>query len=93
MGGTRRGGRAATKPARRPDPPPLEIDESKVIAIGSAAWVISLIVMLIFYGKLEDNDREWWIWTAVAGLGLGLWGWVLVRRRVEARQSRTPRDD
>lgn len=88
MGSTRRAGRSAAKPPRRPDPPPLEIDESKVIAVGSAAWVLALVVMLICYGKLEDNDREWWIWTAVAGLGLGCWGWVLVRKRVEERRGR-----
>ena len=69
------------RPERRPDPPPLEIDESKVVALGTALWFLAWAGLLISHGRLEDNGNEWWIWTAVAGFGLGLWGWWIARSR------------
>ena len=81
----------AVRPARRPDPAPLEIDESKVIAFGSVLWFLAWLVLLLSHGRLEDNGNEWYLWTAATGFGLGLWGWWLVRRRVEARSGRRRR--
>ncbi len=75
------------RPARRPDPEPIEVDDSLVIAVGTALWAIAWIVLLVFYGKLEDHGNEWYPWTAAAGLGLGLWGWFLVRKRIAAREA------
>jgi hypothetical protein len=75
------------RPPRRPDPEPLEIDEAKVIAVGTIAWFVAWAVLLVLHGRLEDHDREWWIWTCVAGLFLGLWGYLLVRKRIEARKA------
>jgi hypothetical protein len=66
----------------------MDIDESKVIAVGSAAWAIALVGCLAFYGELQDSDREWWVWVCVGGLALGLWGWYLTRKRIAARRSR-----
>ena len=77
----------AVRPERRPDPEPMEVDESLVIAVGSALWFLAWAVLLISHGKLEDRGNEWYIWTAAAGFGLGLWGWWLVRRRVTARTA------
>ncbi|HUR73977.1 MAG TPA: hypothetical protein VMZ00_06860 [Sporichthya sp.] len=75
------------RPERRPDPEPMEVDESLVIAVGSALWFLAWLGMFIFHGKLEEHGNEWYLWTAAAGLGLGLWGWWLVRRRVDARTA------
>jgi hypothetical protein len=85
MAGNRRAG--GEKPPRRPDPEPLEVDDAKVIAIGTTAWFVAWVVLLSFHGKLDDHGNEWWIWTAVAGLGLGMWGWLLVRKRIAARTA------
>lgn len=65
----------------------MDIDESRVIAVGAAAWMVALIATLAFYDDLADRDREWWIWTCVTGLGLGCWGWYLVRKRIRARRG------
>lgn len=75
------------RPPRRPDPEPLEIDDAKVIAVGTTLWFIAWVVLISFHGKLEDHGNEWWIWTAVAGLGLGIWGYLLVRKRIAARNA------
>lgn len=77
----------AARPVRRPDPEPLEVDDSLVIAVGTGLWAIAWIVMLVFYDKLDDHGNDWWPWTAAAGLGLGLWGWFLVRKRIAARDA------
>ncbi len=69
----------------------MEIDESLVIAVGSALWFVAWLGLFVFHGRLEDHGNEWYLWTAAAGLGLGLWGWWLVRKRVEARGGSTGR--
>jgi ABC-type nickel/cobalt efflux system permease component RcnA len=73
----------------------MEVDESIVIAVGTAAWFVAWLVLFVLHGKLEDHDNEWYLWTAAAGLGLGVWGWWLVRKRVEARKAgrTTPADE
>lgn len=77
----------AARPQRRPDPEPLEVDESLVIAVGSVLWFVAWLVLFIFHGRLEDHGNEWYLWTAAAGLGLGVWGWWLVRKRVKAHAA------
>jgi H+/Cl- antiporter ClcA len=79
-------GPGAARP-RRPDPPPLEIDESKVIAVGVVCWGVALIVLLAFHSQLARRHDSWWPWTCVAGIGLGFWGWLLVRKRVAERTA------
>jgi Protein of unknown function (DUF2530) len=72
-------------------PPPLEGNDQLVTGIITAGWAIALIVLLIVRDSLR-SDVRWWIWTCVAGLGLGLFGlWYLPRlkrSRARAAQSR-----
>lgn len=75
----------AARPQRRPDPEPMEVDESLVIAIGTGLWLLAWTVLFIAHDELEARGNEWYLWTAAAGLALGVWGWLLVRKRVEAR--------
>ena len=39
--------------------------------------------------KYADNGRLWWLWTCVAGFGLGLVGWDHTRRRRKRRHEHT----
>jgi hypothetical protein len=75
------------RPPRRPDPEPLEVDDANVIAIGTLLWFVAWGFLMAFHDTLDEHGNEWWIWTAVAGLGLGAWGWLLVRKRIEARDA------
>ncbi|MDQ2813584.1 MAG: DUF2530 domain-containing protein [Actinomycetota bacterium] len=54
---------------------------------------MALVVLLVIRGSLRADVR-WWIWTCVAGLGLGLFAlWYLPRlkrSRARAAESRTP---
>jgi uncharacterized protein DUF2530 len=70
--------------ARPAPPPPLEANDQLVIGIGTAGWAIALVVLLIVRGSLPASDR-WWIWTCVAGLAMGLFGFWYVPRLKRGR--------
>lgn len=77
----------------RPDAPPnpaadagkpLDVDGVRSVAVGTVLWVVALVVLLLVRDRLEDNGTTWWIWTCVAGAGLGLLGLAYTRRRRDA---------
>ena len=80
-------------PPRRPDPEPLRTDDVAAITVGTIAWAVLLVVLLLLHGRLEDSGNESWIWVAAAGFGLGLIGIRHVRRRraALARESAADR--
>jgi hypothetical protein len=60
----------------RPSPPPLQVDTTRVVLIGTAVWAVALVVLLL----MGDRVDAVWTWTCVAGvvlpwLGLGLMRW------------------
>ena len=75
--------RRSTPPARlrQPAPEPLETDEVRVVAAGTLLWVLALLVLLPFAGRLAAAGRSWWLWTCLLGILLGLAGIVYCRRR------------
>ena len=83
----------ATKPtseqaARPSPPPPLEANDQVVIWVGTAGWVVALVVLLIVRDSLPPGQR-WWIWTCVCGVAFGLFGlWYVPRlKRGRARAA------
>jgi hypothetical protein len=77
-----------SEPARPTPPPPLEANDQLVTVIVTAGWAVALIVLLIVRGSLPAGAR-WWIWTCVAGLGMGLFAlWYVPRfKRGRARAA------
>lgn len=69
---------------RRPDPPPLPSDDVRTVVVGTIAWAVTGLALLPFYGALDRADRLWWLWTCLAGAGLGLLGVYYCRRRERA---------
>ncbi len=67
---------------------PLDVDGVRTIAVGTVLWLVAFVVLLPFYGRLRDEGRAWWLWTCLAGFGLGLLGWEYCRRRRRARHAR-----
>ena len=46
-------------------------------AVITIAWAIALVVVLVLRPQLPA-DEQWWVWTCVAGLCMGLFGlWVI----------------
>jgi hypothetical protein len=77
-------------PPRRPDPEPLETDDVRAVTVGTVAWGVLLVVLLVSYQRLDDDGRGSWVWIAAAGFGLGLLGVRHVRRRRAALSRAVP---
>jgi hypothetical protein len=75
---------------RRPDPEPLRTDDRKAVLVGAAVWAVMLAATLAVRADLVAQGRGWWVWTCVAGAGLGVAGLAFVHHR-EVRQ-RSPAD-
>jgi O-antigen/teichoic acid export membrane protein len=58
-----------------------EFSESTPIAVGTVVWAVLFVVGLVIRPDLNDDGHGWWIWTAVAGVVLGLFGYTYMRRR------------
>ncbi|MDT7544421.1 MAG: hypothetical protein QOE99_531 [Actinomycetota bacterium] len=72
--------------ARKPDPPPLETDDVKIVAGGTAGWGLALVALLVL--RLAGRDiHAWWIAMCVCGLVLGLVGVRYCQRRRDAIRS------
>ena len=83
----------ATKPtseqaARPSPPPPLEANDQVVIWVGTAGWVVALVVLLVIRDSLPPGQR-WWIWTCACGVAFGLFAmWYVPRlKRGRARAA------
>lgn len=69
--------------------PPLDVTGVRTVTIGTVAWLVGFVALLPFYGRLEDSGNLWWLWTCLAGFGLGLMGAAYCRRRA-LRIARDP---
>jgi hypothetical protein len=69
--------------ARRPDPPPLETDDVRVVAGGTAAWAVALVVLLVL--RLAGVEvAGWWLVMCACGTALGVLGVRYCQRRRSA---------
>lgn len=73
------------------DVEPLDVDGVRTLAVGTALWGLAFVMLLPFAGRLNDDGNLWWLWTCVAGFGLGLLGWDYCRRRRGRRAEATGR--
>lgn len=67
--------------ARRPDPPPLETDDTKVVKAGTALWAAALVVLLVLRVTDAVDVRDWWLGMCAYGIALGLFGVRYISRR------------
>lgn len=66
---------------------PMDVDGVRTMTVGTILWGVLAIALLPFLGNLESTGRTWWMWTAVAGFGLGLIGLEYCRRRKNALRA------
>jgi hypothetical protein len=67
---------------------PLDVDGTRTVTIGSALWLVALLVLLPFHETLEESGRLWWLWTCVAGFAFGMAGLEYCRRRRRTLRGR-----
>jgi Protein of unknown function (DUF2530) len=65
---------------RRPDPEPLRTNDRAAVLVGIALWAAALVATLVLHDRLAADGRDWWSWTALAGIGLGLIGLGYLKR-------------
>ena len=51
---------------------PLDVDGVRTLAVGTVLWAIAFLMLVPFSGRLREDGHLWWMWTCVAGFGLGL---------------------
>ena len=74
------------------DVEPLDVDGVRTVEVGTAGFFLAFVALLPFYGRLQDDGNTWWLWTCLAGVGLGLLGLEYCRRR-RALRRRLAEDD
>jgi hypothetical protein len=76
-------------PPARPAPEPLDVDAARIVAGGTVLWFVAFLVLLPLHGRLVAHGHELWLWTCLAGVGLGLLGLPLcLRQRAAVRRDR-----
>jgi Protein of unknown function (DUF2530) len=92
----RRGRREPAKPgdlgqAASAAPQPVDVDGVAIVTVGTILWAIAFVALLPFRSRLADHNIDWWLWTCLAGVAMGLWGINYCRRRrnrIRARDER-----
>lgn len=57
----------------RPAPEPVQLDTRRIVLVGTVLFGIAAVVIVLVPALREGADGLW-LWTAVAGTGLGLLG-------------------
>lgn len=65
------------------DVEPLDVTGVRTVGVGTALWLLGFVLLLPFQGWLADTGRTWWLWTCIAGFGLGMFGVDFCRRRAK----------
>jgi uncharacterized membrane protein YfcA len=67
-------------------PPAVQMNASRVAAVGTAVFFVAFVVLLPFSARLRAHGHEIWLWTCLAGWLLGILGILLsVKHRREGR--------
>jgi hypothetical protein len=66
----------------------VDVDGVAIVTIGTILWAVAFGVLLPFRGRLADHNIDWWLWTCLAGVGMGLWGINYCRRRRNRLRAR-----
>ncbi|MEV4329683.1 DUF2530 domain-containing protein [Streptomyces sp. NPDC049597] len=78
---------------RHEAPEPLEGPVVATITGGTILWFVMFLAQVPFYGWFADRDLTWWVWTCLAGGGLGLIGiWYVRSRDAAIKRDRDARE-
>ena len=60
---------------------PLDVTGVRTVTTGTGLFALATIALLLNLDWLRDHDRMWWLWTCIAGVALGVFGYVYCSRR------------
>ena len=66
---------------RKPDPEPVKTNPQGILLLGTAVWVVVLILLMSFFDSISSRGFGWWLYTSLVGIGLGIFGFFYVRAR------------
>jgi hypothetical protein len=64
-----------------------DVDALLPVSIGTAAWIVALVVLLLRRDALAESGSTWWIGVAAVGTVSGLLGLVFLRWRRGRRRA------
>ncbi len=70
---------------RRPSPAPVKTDDRAAFLVGSVAWLVALVTIVLFAAPLTAAGNGWWLWIAVTGVALGIIGLLYTHLRGRRR--------
>lgn len=82
-------GKDGTRERELPGADSAEYSEFKPVAFGLGIWAVLLVLAVVFRGDLEADGHGWWLWTALAGLVEGFFGYGYLMRRRARMNART----
>ncbi len=69
----------------RPEPEPLELDDTRVVAAGTLLWLVGLVALLVA-DLAGASVPGWWPLMCLCGVALGVLGLRYVARRKQAQR-------
>ncbi len=63
---------------------PLDVDGVRTVAVVTVLWAVAFVLLALRMDTLQAEGRGWWVWTCLAGVGLGLLGLEYARKRRDA---------
>lgn len=69
--------------SQRPDPPPLETNDVRIVAAGTGLWAAALVVLVVVKAAGAEV-HGWWLVMCAEGALLGLVGVRYCLRRRDA---------
>ena len=66
---------------RKESPEPEKVNAKRVVLLGTFAWGLVLVVLGAFYPALSNARLDWWLHTALVGVGLGFVGLTMIPKR------------
>ena len=66
----------------------MEANDVGIVTGGTILWLVAFVALLPFHGWLSKHGDTKWLWTCLAGFGLGLIGiWYCRGRRAAIARS------